>query len=73
MGDGTQFVTQFAGADSMQLGATSVARGPYYGPQTVKPVGLPSPGPGAVTWVSLLNRTFQLAGFDAMHMGSSRG
>ncbi|DBA08568.1 hypothetical protein [Pseudomonas aeruginosa] len=73
VGDGTQFVTQFAGADSMQLGATSVARGPYYGPQTVKPVGLPSPGPGAVTWVSLLNRTFQLAGFDAMHMGSSRG
>ncbi|HCG0442323.1 TPA: hypothetical protein NI991_006749, partial [Pseudomonas aeruginosa] len=73
VGDGTQFVTQFAGADSMQLGAISVARGPYYGAQTVKPVGLPSPGPGAVTWVSLLNRTFQLAGFDAMHMGSSRG
>ncbi|MFG9301281.1 hypothetical protein [Pseudomonas aeruginosa] len=73
VGDGTQFVTQFGGTDSMRVGQPTIARGPYYGPQTIRPAGLPSPGPGVATWISLLNRTFQLTGFDSMRMGSSRG
>ncbi|MFO6129067.1 hypothetical protein, partial [Pseudomonas aeruginosa] len=73
VGDGTQFVTQFAGADSMLLGVPAVDRGPYYGPQTVRPAGLPAPGPGGATWVSLLDRRLQMTGFPSQAMGYSRG
>jgi hypothetical protein len=72
VGDGTQFVKQFGGADTQLFGPPAVARGPYLGPQTVKPVGLAPPDFG-VTWISLLHRSFQLAGFSALGMGSSRG
>jgi hypothetical protein len=72
VGDGTQFVKQFGGADMQVFGQTAVARGPYLGPQTVKPVGLVPPDFG-VTWISLLHRSFPLIGFNALGMGSSRG
>jgi len=72
LGDGTQFVKQFGGADMQLFGQPAVARGPYLGPQTVRPVGLAPPDFG-VTWVSLLHRTFQFTGFNALAMGGSRG
>ncbi|WP_431106605.1 hypothetical protein [Variovorax paradoxus] len=72
VGDGTQFVKQFGGADMQVFGQTAVARGPYLGPQTVKPAGLAPPDFG-VTWISLLHRSFPLIGFNALRMGSSRG
>lgn len=73
IGDGSQFVTQFGGTDSMRLGAAAVMRAPYTGPQTVRPGGIVAPSVGAYTWASLLHRALPLAGFDALRMGSSRG
>jgi hypothetical protein len=72
VGDGTQFVKQFGGADMQLFGQPAVARGPYLGPQTVKSIGLAPPDFG-VTWISLLHRSFPLIGFNALGMGSSRG
>ncbi|QRY31167.1 hypothetical protein JVX96_24285 [Variovorax sp. PDNC026] len=72
LGDGTQFVKQFGGADMQLFGQPAVARGPYVGPQTVRPVGLAATDFGT-TWVSLLHRAFQLTGFNSLAMGGSRG
>jgi hypothetical protein len=73
VGDGKQTLTQFGGADSMVAGRPTVAHAPYTGPQTVVPAGIPSMTFGSATWVSMLHRTFQLAGINALVMGSSRG
>lgn len=73
VGDGKETLTQFGGADALVAGLPTVARAPYTGPQTVVPAGVASMAFGSATWVSLLHRTYQLAGVNALVMGSSRG
>lgn len=71
--DGREFIVQFGSLDSQLFGKPGIARAPYYGPQTIRATGLAATPVSALTWVSLLHRTFATPGINSLAMGSSRG
>lgn len=71
--DGRLFINQFGGDDFSLWGVPGVAAGPYLGPQTIQPAGMPAPAIAATHWVALLHRTLNMNGFYATQMGNSRG
>lgn len=71
LGDGTQFVTQFAGPMTQLFGRPAVVRPPYTGPQTVRPSGVAAAQFGAAR-IEFFHRELRLTGFGSLAMGTRR-